>query len=38
VIVNTANSGVVVYDLPNTSQARFLWSTGRGSFTRTGAK
>jgi len=38
VIINTANSGVVVYDLPNTSHARLLWSTGRGSFTRTGAK
>jgi hypothetical protein len=34
VIINTAASGVVVYDLPGTSNARILWGTGRGSFTR----
>jgi hypothetical protein len=38
VIINTANSGVVVYDLPHTSHARILWGTGRGNFNRTGGK
>ncbi len=38
VILNTAHSGVVVYELPNTSKARILWATGRGNFQRTGAK
>jgi hypothetical protein len=37
-IINTAHSGVVVYKLPFTSHARILWGTGRGSFTRSGAK
>ena len=36
-IIQTAHSGVVAYDLPGTSQARILWGTGRGSFTRAGA-
>ncbi len=34
--VNTANSGVVAYDLPGTSNARVLWGTGRGSYLREG--
>jgi hypothetical protein len=38
VVVNTAGSGVVVYDLPGTANARILWGTGRGSFTRTAAR
>ncbi len=37
-IVNTANSGVVAYDLPGTANARVLWGTGRGSFYRDGAR
>lgn len=37
-IVNTAYSGVVVYDLPETEFARILWGTGRGNFQRTGSK
>lgn len=36
IILGTAHSGVVVYDLPNTSGARILWGTGRGSFQRNG--
>jgi hypothetical protein len=39
IILNTAHSGVVVYDLPGTSaHARIDWGTGRGSYTRTGAR
>lgn len=37
-IINTAHSGVVVYDLPGTAQARILWGTGRGNLNRDGAK
>lgn len=36
VVLLTAHSGAVVYDLPGTSQARVLWGTGRGSFLRNG--
>ena len=36
VIVLTANSGVVVYDLPGSANARVLWATGRGNFLRNG--
>jgi hypothetical protein len=36
VVVQTAFSGVVAYDLPGTSQARVLWGTGRGSALRAG--
>jgi hypothetical protein len=35
-IVNTAYSGVVAYDLPGTSSAKVQWGTGRGSFQRDG--
>jgi hypothetical protein len=35
-IVNSAYSGVVVYDLPGTTAARVLWGTGRGSYLRDG--
>ena len=34
VILNTAHSGVVVYDLPGTAGAKVLWGTGRGSYWR----
>ncbi len=37
VVIQTAHSGVVVYDLPNTARARVLWGTGRGNFLRSGA-
>lgn len=30
VVLNTAHSGLVVYDLPGSAQARVLWATGRG--------
>ncbi|HTZ19223.1 MAG TPA: VCBS repeat-containing protein [Dissulfurispiraceae bacterium] len=36
-VVNTANSGVCAYHLPNTKNARILWGTGRGNFRRTGS-
>ncbi len=35
-IVLTAHSGVVVYDLPGSANARILWATGRGNFLRNG--
>jgi VCBS repeat protein/S-layer family protein len=35
-VAGTAHSGVVAYDLPNTANARLLWSTGRGSAKRSG--
>ena len=35
-VINTAHSGVVAYDLPGTASARILWSTGRGGYRRTG--
>lgn len=37
VVLNTAHSGVVAYDLPGTSAARLLWATGRGSYQRSGS-
>ena len=37
VVLNTAHSGFVAYDLPDTANARILWGTGRGSYQRTGA-
>jgi uncharacterized repeat protein (TIGR01451 family) len=36
VVLNTAHSGLVAYDLPGTAQARILWGTGRGNYQRTG--
>jgi hypothetical protein len=33
-VLNTANSGVVAYDLPGTAGARVLWGTGRGNSLR----
>ncbi|NLF65931.1 MAG: VCBS repeat-containing protein [Chloroflexi bacterium] len=36
VVLGTARSGVVVYDLPGTSGARPHWPTGRGSYLRAG--
>jgi hypothetical protein len=37
-VLLTAHSGVVVYDLPGTYGATILWSTGRGSMMRSGSK
>jgi hypothetical protein len=37
IIVNTAYSGVVVYDLPGSANARILWGSGRGNYQRTGS-
>lgn len=36
-VLNTANSGFVAYDLPGTADARVLWGTGRGNYQRTGS-
>ncbi|MFN2198869.1 MAG: FG-GAP repeat domain-containing protein, partial [Anaerolineales bacterium] len=38
VVLLTAHSGVVVYDLPNSAEAHILWGTGRGSYLRSGSK
>ncbi len=37
VVLNTANSGLVAYDLPGTAGASILWGTGRGSYLRSGS-
>jgi uncharacterized repeat protein (TIGR01451 family) len=37
VVLNTAHSGFVAYDLPGTEHARLLWATGRGNYQRTGS-
>ncbi len=36
IVLNTAHSGFVAYDLPGTGDARVLWGTGRGSYRRDG--
>ncbi len=36
VVVLTAHSGVVAYDLPGTANATILWGTGRGNYQRDG--
>jgi uncharacterized repeat protein (TIGR01451 family) len=36
-VLNTAHSGLVAYDLPGTTNARILWGTGRGNALRTGS-
>jgi hypothetical protein len=38
VVVNTAASGIVAYDLPGTAGAVVQWGTGRGNYLRNGAK
>jgi hypothetical protein len=35
VVVNTAHSGLVAYEIPGTANARLLWPTGRGNIRRT---
>lgn len=37
IVLNSAHSGVLAYDLPNTADARILWETGRGNFLRSGS-
>jgi uncharacterized repeat protein (TIGR01451 family) len=37
VVLNTAHSGLVAYDLPGTANASILWGTGRGNYQRTGS-
>ncbi len=37
VVLTTAHSGFVAYDLPGTANARVLWGTGRGNYQRTGS-
>jgi len=37
VVLNTAHSGFVAYDLPGTANARVIWGTGRGNYQRTGS-
>ncbi len=37
VLVNTAHSGFVAYDIPDSANARILWGTGRGNYHRNGA-
>ena len=36
VVINSAHSGVVAYDLPGTANAIVYWGTGRGSYQRNG--
>jgi uncharacterized repeat protein (TIGR01451 family) len=36
-VLNTAHSGFIAYDLPGTGNARILWGTGRGNYQRTGS-
>jgi uncharacterized repeat protein (TIGR01451 family) len=36
IVLLTAHSGVVAYDLPGTEQAAVLWGTGRGNYQRDG--
>jgi uncharacterized repeat protein (TIGR01451 family) len=36
-VLNTAHSGLVAYDLPGTANARILWGTGRGNYQRSGS-
>lgn len=36
IVVGTINRGLVAYDVANSSGARIVWGTGRGSYQRTG--
>ena len=36
-VLNTAHSGFVAFDLPDTANAKIFWGTGRGSYLRTGS-
>jgi len=37
VVLTSAHSGIIAYDLPGTSQARILWGTSRGNYLRNGS-
>jgi len=37
VVINSAHSGVLAYELPNTGNARILWGSGRGNYLRSGS-
>jgi uncharacterized repeat protein (TIGR01451 family) len=37
IVLNTAHTGFVAYDLPGSAGARILWGTGRGNYQRTGS-
>ncbi|HZU87197.1 MAG TPA: FG-GAP-like repeat-containing protein [Anaerolineaceae bacterium] len=37
VVINSAYSGVLAYDMPGTASARILWSSGRGNYWRSGS-
>jgi len=37
VVLTSAQSGFLAYDLPGTANARVLWATGRGNFLRSGS-
>lgn len=37
VVLNTAHSGVVAYDLPGTANVNLIWPTGRGNYQRSGS-
>jgi hypothetical protein len=37
VVINTAQSGVLAYDLPNTQNAQIIWESGRGNYWRSGS-
>lgn len=37
IVINTAHSGVVAYDLPGSANAIIYWGTGRGSYLRNGS-
>lgn len=37
VVLTSAHSGILAYDLPNTAHARVLWETGRGNLLRSGS-
>ena len=36
-VIGTAHTGLVAYDLPGSANARILWGTGRGSMLRSAA-
>ncbi|MFP4345638.1 MAG: FG-GAP-like repeat-containing protein [Anaerolineales bacterium] len=37
VVINTAHTGIVAYELPGTADARIVWGTGRGNQQRSGS-
>jgi hypothetical protein len=37
VVLNTANSGLVAYDLPGATNSKLIWPTGRGNYLRNGS-